>query len=167
MSRQLDPLLQELDREISPSRDLWPAIEGRLDRSPLPATPRRPWLPWAMAACLLLTSLGGFLGGRLSRPAPHAPLLGMLELLQQQHQTQRQQLAPWGTGTLQLTSTLPGDQAATEALASIRGAERELFEALQTQPDNRELLQLWLWVQQRELDLINKQQQRHQRLQHL
>ncbi|WP_417347398.1 hypothetical protein [Ferrimonas sp.] len=167
MSRQLDSMLQELDTEVAPSRDLWPAIEKGLDRSPLPAAPRRSWFPWAMAASLLVTTLGGFLGGRLSSPDPQAPLLGALAQIQQQHEAQRQRLVTRQTPALVQAGTTPGELASTEALASIRSAEQELFDALKQQPDNPELLQLWLWVQQRELDLMQKQQLRHQRLQQL
>ncbi|WP_028108700.1 hypothetical protein [Ferrimonas futtsuensis] len=167
MSRQLDSLLQELDTEVAPSRDLWPAIEKGLDRSPLPAPSRPSWLPWALAASLLITTLGGFFGGRLSSPDPQAPLLDVLTQIQQQHDARRQRLVTRLTPAMVQTGTTPGELASTEALASIRSAERELFDALKQQPDSSELLQLWLWVQQRELDLIQKQQLRHQRLQSL
>ena len=167
MSRQLDSMLQELDKEIAPGRDLWPAIENGLDRSPVPAAPQRPWLPWALAASLLVTTLGGFLGGRLSSPDPQAPLLGVLAQVQMQHDTRRQRLDTRQTPTQLQAGSAPGELASTEALASIRSAEQELYTALTQQPDNPELLQLWLWVQQRELDLIQKQQLRHQRLQQL
>lgn len=165
MSRQLDSTLQALDREITPGRDLWPAIERSLDRSPPAAAPRRPWL--ALAAGLLMATLGGFFGGRLSGPDPQTPLLSALTEIHRQHDTQRQrllgQLAPAMAGV----GATPGNLASAEALTSIRSTEQELFDALRQQPDNPELLQLWLWVQQRELSLIQKHRQRHRRLQHL
>lgn len=48
---RLDETLDLLPRGIEPSRDLWPAIEARLE--PRPARARRRW-PWLAAAGVLL-----------------------------------------------------------------------------------------------------------------
>ncbi|MGL5410652.1 MAG: anti-sigma factor, partial [Shewanella sp.] len=45
-----------------------------------------------------------------------------------------------------------------QGLSELRLASTQVFQALQTDPTNKQLWQLWLWVQQRELDLLQQAQ---------
>ena len=63
----LSPLVERLPRSIEPARDLWPGIEGRLERRP---AARRRWLVVLAAAAVIIIAAASslatawFLGGR-------------------------------------------------------------------------------------------------------
>ena len=52
-------ILDSLDWDIEPSRDLWPEIEAKLSEHTVSTAPiyqtQSKWMPMAMAACLMLT----------------------------------------------------------------------------------------------------------------
>ncbi|WP_028114015.1 hypothetical protein [Ferrimonas kyonanensis] len=171
MSHKLDDLLDDLQPEITPQRDLWAGIERQLDRAPLePKAPKptaRPWLPWAMAASLLVTSLGSFWLGQQQGGNQDQQFQMMLQLMANQHQQQRQRLQ--SRFELSQFETVNDSQSDAEGsgIQTLRDAAEQLIAALKQDPYNPDLLELWLWVQQRELELMQKQQQRQQRLHHL
>ena len=139
----LDRLIQDTAKELSPSRDLWPDIEQRLQPT---ATARQDRF-WPMAACLLL---GILLGGQFMPFAPRAPQAGpdnpLLIQLRQFHLQRVNQLEP--RPELMTVSTQAD-------LTVLRAGTEELYQALLQQPDDPALLELLLWAQQREWELLH------------
>ncbi len=79
-------------------------------------------------------------------------MLAMLEQLQYQHQQQVKQLeASVNFGEQQKVSmTTPLSRGIDE----LREAATQIFQALKQDPTDQQLWQLWLWVQQREIELL-------------
>ncbi|WP_298442363.1 hypothetical protein [uncultured Ferrimonas sp.] len=148
MTDKLTELLEQTPREIAPAKPLWPHVARQLKQQHHPQQ-------WALAASLLLGILLGGIGGyRLNdQPMLQPELLnGVLQVIASQHQ---QRLA-------QLPSSNPLVPAAD--LQTLRSGTAELQQALQQQPNNQALLELWLWTQQRELELLQIPLPQHQSL---
>ncbi|MBY6188136.1 hypothetical protein KUV89_16070 [Marinobacter hydrocarbonoclasticus] len=159
----IDPLRQNLPEELTPGRDLWPAIERQLDR---PAVPQR--APWLRVASVLLPLLFGALlglgGGYWAGANPNqnqATMLAMIDVMARQHDAQ---IARAQSRYLTVSDR---PQASSEGEQTLKQASKELLQALRQDPFNPALLELWLWVQQKELDLIQSQQQQQRRLHQL
>lgn len=159
----IETLRQALPDQLPPQRDLWPGIERQLDR---PVTQPQP--PWQRVASLMLPLLlgtllglgGGFWAGQSKGQDPQ-PMLAMLDVMASQHQAQ-----VLAAQSRYLTiSDRPA--APSEGEQTLQQASKELLQALRQDPFNPALLELWLWVQQKELDLIHSQQQQQRRLQQL
>ncbi|GLP95161.1 hypothetical protein [Paraferrimonas sedimenticola] len=163
MSQQNNDLHSAIDQmpeQLQPNKDLWPAIERAIDtpaQAPVAAN-HGPWKGIAIAASLALVSVVSFLGGQQFSNSGNdtTQSLALLTLLQQQHQ---QALAVQGRG--QFSSTLTSAQTQDPLYAGIeevRQGAKTVLAQLQQDPNNLELLQLWLWLQQRELELVNQAQ---------
>lgn len=156
----LDDLLEQLPREIAPARDLWPEIAANMQQ------PRRQkhqpvsrWLKQTAMACgfILLGAVSYRLWLAPATTHEKAPLLAMLAQLQQQHQQQITQLeqstefAQWQhTG---MTAPL------SQGVEQLQQAANKIYQALQRDPQNQQLWQLWLWSQQRQIELLTQGQQ--------
>ncbi|SHI23177.1 hypothetical protein [Ferrimonas marina] len=141
-----DPIerrLQQTPDNLAPQRDLWPEISQRLQ----PASPRT--APWALAASLLLgVVLGGVGGVQLSQPAtPSLQVEPLLMALQQQQQSERARLQARYTHSISNNADL----------ALLQQASDEIAQALLAQPDNTALLEMLLWAQQREIEILEQQ----------
>ncbi|MFQ6370910.1 hypothetical protein [Shewanella sp. YIC-542] len=155
----LDEMLRQLPEELTPQRDLWPGIARRLDASEK-TQPQgiAHWKQFAIACSLLL--LGG-VGHHLwlqSSPAETpSQMLGMMAQLQAQHQQQVQFLEQHGhyQQWQHIGLTAPISQGVDE----LRSASEQIYQALQKAPQDTQLWQLWLWTQQREIELLTQGQQ--------
>ncbi len=159
----IETLRQALPDQLPPQRDLWPAIERQLDRPMLPQ--RSTWqrvaglmLPLLLGALLGLG--GGYWAGQGRGQNPDA-MLAMIDVMARQHEAQ--------LSAVQSRYLTVADQPAqpSEAERTLQQASKELLQALRQDPFNPALLELWLWVQQKELDLIHSQQKQQRRLQQL
>jgi hypothetical protein len=156
-SDSLDTLLARLPLEVQPSRDLWPAIEGRLQTGM-----RRPrvWA-WAAAAALagafvagtltfaLMRANGGLAGGRpvsaaLFDEPRDAHYVSARATLQQSFEHE-------------LVKLDPDTRARIEAsLEVIRRAHEDIRKALADDPASPVLQQLWESTGRDELDLYER-----------
>ncbi|WP_447078959.1 hypothetical protein [Shewanella algae] len=155
----LEQLIEQLPREKTPERDLWPEIAARLEQSqpPKAAKSTNGWRNLAIACSLLLVSLLGYQGLQQTQSRVDPQMLAMLEQLQYQHQQQVKQLeASVNFGQWQKVSmTTPLSRGIDE----LREAATQIFQALKQDPTDQQLWQLWLWVQQREIELLTRGEQ--------
>ncbi|WP_417764098.1 hypothetical protein [Shewanella chilikensis] len=155
----LEQLIEQLPREKTPERDLWPEIAARLEQSqpPKAAKSSNGWRNQAIACSLLLVFLLGYQGLQQPQSRVDPQMLAMLEQLQYQHQQQVKQLeASVNFGQWQKVSmTTPLSRGIDE----LREAATQIFQALKQDPTDQQLWQLWLWVQQREIELLTRGEQ--------
>lgn len=155
----LDEMIEQLPKELSPQHDLWPAIARRLDTAPVRHRGwHSSWKQFAVACSLLL--LGGF-GYRLWFSEPQAvsdpQMLAMMAQLRQQHEQQvnfiekNSHFNQWQHASL----TAPLSRGVDE----LRTASDQIYQALQKDPKDQQLWQLWIWAQQREIELLTQGQQ--------
>jgi hypothetical protein len=173
---ELDARLSALPRSVEPGRDLWPAIEARLDAPDILATRRRPRWLWQAAAAVALVAGSSLLTATLldrgwktgKTAAVHAPAArrgdprGMMAMpaafgphvrLDHEYQAARHQL----TAMLQdrLARMPPSTRAKLEVnLAEMRRAAEQINAALAEQPGDPLLEELLLETYQDELAVL-------------
>ncbi|MCL1041896.1 hypothetical protein L2712_09620 [Shewanella marisflavi] len=147
-------LIHDAPTDMTPERDLWPSIAKGLD-APTASSPSY-WRPVAIASTLLLALLVGKIS--FSPEAPEGQndaLLHTLAAIEAQHQTNIAAL----TLTKQVDwKTSPYSQPVEQGIEQLRTAAKEIYEALKLNPTDKQLWQLWLWTQQREIELIKQGQ---------
>ena len=157
---KLDDLLAQAPTEIAPERDLWPQIAAKL-QTPAEPTPRAAhgWLKQTAIACgfILFGAMSYDLWQSSHSNSDNQQLLAMLTQLQHQHQQQISQLeqatqfAHWQHASM----TAPFSQGVEQ----LQQAANKIYQALQQDPQNQQLWQLWLWSQQRQIELLTQGQQ--------
>lgn len=170
----LQQLIANAPKELAPEQDLWQGIEKRMDKplqftfAPAQARPKQ-GAQWAIAATVLLAMFFGFNHlnpekALLSGPEQIASqqtgdehaLQTLLSQIAQTHQTQVANLTQTPATVVWQTSRFSAPLA--QGLVELRQAGEQIFQALQANPTDKQLWQLWLWVQQRELDLLQQSQ---------
>ncbi|MBP7662796.1 MAG: anti-sigma factor [Shewanella sp.] len=172
--QQLEQLINSAPKEMSPTHDLWQGIEKRMDKTLIPQTyTSQKSHAWAIAASfIILAALGytqlpyfnSFIMQQTelaqNQAMPEQPGDAALHLLLTQiatsHQAQVDNLEQAPNALMWQTSSFsaPVEQGLTE----LRLAATQIYQALQANPTDKQLWQLWLWVQQRELDLLQQGQ---------
>ncbi|MBW0280216.1 anti-sigma factor [Shewanella xiamenensis] len=169
---KLQQLIDDAPKTLTPERDLWQGIEKRMDK-PLasqPASRQAPLLQgaqWAIAATIVLAVFFGFYTQapvKTSLPEQIASqaaddeqvLQALLSQIAQTHQAQVTSLEQ--TPTVVAWQTSRFSAPLEQGLAELRRAGEQIYQALQANPTDKQLWQLWLWVQQRELDLLQQGQ---------
>ena len=161
--RDLDALLGALPRELPPPRDLWPGIEAAIAEPG--ARVRRRW-PLALAAGLAIATVGGFVGSRfVTSPAvvaeaPHGSAadspadasLRTVDTRESELRATRAELLKTYQERLKMLSPVTRARIAAD-LATIRRAERDLRDAMASDPGSRVLLRLYEGATQQEFDL--------------
>ena len=160
----LDALLGTVPRDLPPARDLWPGIEAAIT-APLAPPARRRW-PLALAAGLLMAVAGGWVGSRLaappsitSGPAPRAQpgepdslAVRSVQVREAEYNATRAELVRTYEERLKMLSPVTRARIAAD-LATIRRAEKDLREALDTDPSSRVLLRLYESTTRQEFNL--------------
>ncbi|GIU33686.1 hypothetical protein L2719_08215 [Shewanella schlegeliana] len=164
-SAKLTQLINQAPREIAPQKELWNDIERQLDKveldQPQNKAQQRPvFRRLAVASIILLVGLLGMNiwqhNGELSTLATPSPLLATLAEIKLQHQlqveqlSQQQHLTNWQASELGLPLE--------NGIEQLRKAAEQIYQALQQTPNDKELWQLWLWTQQREIELLQQGQ---------
>ncbi|QYK09896.1 anti-sigma factor [Shewanella mangrovisoli] len=169
---KLQQLIDDAPKALTPERDLWQGIEKRMDK-PLASqtanrqTPRLQGAQWAIAATVVLAVFFGFYTQApvktslpeqiASQPADDEQALHtLLSQIAQTHQAQVTSLEQ--TSTVVAWQTSRFSAPLEQGLAELRRAGEQIYQALQANPTDKQLWQLWLWVQQRELDLLQQGQ---------
>lgn len=168
---QLEQLVAKAPKGLAPERDLWLTIEKRMDK---PLAPKanvlkheRPlWPQWAMAATILLAVFFGYQYQGITPTAPvtalHTPkdsdkaLQTLLAQIATMHQGQVEALEQTPNALIWQTRHL--SDPLEQGLEELRRAGAQIYQALQANPTDKQLWQLWLWVQQRELELLQQGQ---------
>ena len=156
---RLDSLIASAPRELAPAADNWQAIAARLDR-PLPGTETSPnkekaqrRLPLAIAAMAMLLVLVPLFN---REPAPTDD--GLQALIDSIEIAHRQEVAVL-IAPSQLAWQKAGFSDSVDAgLTELREAAKLILNALKANPQDKQLWQLWLWVQRREIELLTQGQ---------
>jgi hypothetical protein len=163
--RRIDAALATLPREVEPPRDLWSAIEARLD---VPAGPARRAWAWQAAAALVLVAVSSLVTATLVRQSPPAVAVeaapasapaampvafGPSFALNGEYAAARAQLA---AELEQRVATMPPSarQKLEANLAEMRRAADEINAALARQPGDPLLQELLLSTYQDELGVL-------------
>jgi hypothetical protein len=163
--RRIDAALGTLPREVEPPRDLWPAIEARLDAKPGPS--QRSWA-WQAAAAIVLVAVSSLVTATLVRRSPppvaHEPVpasapaampvaFGPSFALNGEYAAARALLA---AELEQRVATMPPSarQKLEANLAEMRRAADEINAALARQPGDPLLQELLLSTYQDELGVL-------------
>jgi hypothetical protein len=162
---RFDEVLDLLPRSIDPPRDLWPAIEARLEPRPAPASRRWPWLA---AAGVLLVIGSSLITANLVRreaavtaqaplPQPEAVVtraaFGPGQALDPSYDAIRRQLAD--SLAARIDRLPPSARAKLEAnLAELHRATAEINAALELSPGDPLLEELLINSYQDELAVL-------------
>ncbi|MGI2206793.1 anti-sigma factor [Shewanella baltica] len=172
--QQLEQLINNAPKAMPPTHDLWQGIEKRMDK-PLVSQTRQSQngRQWAIAASFIMLVALGYsqlpyfnqlttqqteLAQNSAMPEQQgdAALQLLLTQIAASHQAQVDNLEQTTNALAWQTSSFsaPVEQGLTE----LRRAATQIYQALQANPTDKQLWQLWLWVQQRELDLLQQGQ---------
>lgn len=172
--QQLEQLLNSAPNAMPPTHDLWQGIEKRMDK-PLVSQTRQSQngRQWAIAASFIMLVALGYsqlpyfnqlttqqteLAQNSAMPEQQgdAALQLLLTQIAASHQAQVDNLEQTTNALAWQTSSFSAP--VEQGLAELRRAATQIYQALQANPTDKQLWQLWLWVQQRELDLLQQGQ---------
>ncbi|WP_105253858.1 hypothetical protein [Pseudoalteromonas sp. T1lg75] len=141
----LEQQLQSQDKELSPSRDLWPGIEHAINLQQ--SKSKRNWVKPAFgsAAAAILVAVVG-----LNMPMQQDAEQTQFALISDVFEQQKQSLLVQYQSQPALTDNWQ------QQLAELEQAEKAIKTALEDDPNNRALLGMLAQVYQQQLDLINK-----------
>jgi hypothetical protein len=173
----LDSLLSSLPVDIAPSKNLWAGIKPQLTLSPMHTSTQK-WPLWVAAASIVLCSLLFFMVQQ-----PNGSQLQSIEVVQQHQateqtqvdnnlallieqiaQTHQTQLAGFSRNEYTVCWQLSSHHGEhiqadiSQALTELDKASIQLQEALRQQPTNQQLWQLWRWIMQRQITLLQQGQ---------
>ncbi|MFD2167241.1 hypothetical protein ACFSJY_13370 [Thalassotalea euphylliae] len=149
--KQLQQHIDQLDKEISPERELWTGIEKAIAQPSIePKQGKQPWVPVAWAASIVAAVLLTWINvpGE-SQPSLAPSLVASLDA-NFQHEKQLM-LASFGTPDL---AKLP--KPMQEELEKLASARASIEAALEEDENNTDLLNLLQWTQQQELELLKR-----------
>jgi len=163
---ELHSAIGSLPRDIKPGRDLWPAIESRLETAEnglqQPRRARSWYMPAMAAAVLLALTTGIFIGRGLElRPgsetaqfAPHVALTGAVEAAEREYQAAFRELVPLEYSGLRLQGEDP--DALRKSWEDLLQAESSLLLALQQYPSNVYLNEKLLDLRAQQLQFVKQ-----------
>lgn len=146
-ANKLQTLINELPRELAPARDLWPGIDHAINARAAGVAYR----PYALAASVLLVlGLSVFYGLRQPIPSPTNPGIdAYISGLQVEHQRSKEAIL------VEFRDQEAWYPEWEEQLHQLEAAESVIYDALRSDPDNRELLSILRDVQNKQLKLID------------
>lgn len=157
---KLQQLIAQTPKTLMPKRELWTDIEKQLDK-PEYSQPN-PWRRLAVASVVILCALVGTTLWNNNAISPiytaqnePSPLLSTLADIKREHEQQvtllaQSQKVNWQASELGLPLNKGIDQ--------LRKAAEKIYQTLKKTPNDKELWQLWLWTQQREIELLQQGQ---------
>ncbi|MDN3653760.1 hypothetical protein QWY77_13525 [Thalassotalea ponticola] len=159
---QLQQQVNAIDKDIRPSRDLWPGIEHAIEhqhRYPQRAANQsgkgqrqRFVIPVAWAASLLVCALFVWQFSPQQITDQAGQKFAALESIETQYQQQKKaMLVRFGEPDL---GQLPADMQIQ--FTEIDSAKQAILKALKDDPNNTDLLNLLRWTQQQELSLLEQ-----------
>ncbi|MGI1998746.1 hypothetical protein [Shewanella frigidimarina] len=178
--QDLDSLIKSLPLEMQPTTDLWPEITAQLSPQSQQKTHlTRPWLIAASVAVLSLLAMllwqrpdGNSLmpqtatvpGATLNTEATLAEstLVELVDQIALTHQTQldvfnqNQYTVSWQLSSTDAPQQIQSD--ISQALAELDTASKQVQAALKQQPTNQQMWQLWRWIMQRQITLLQQGQ---------
>lgn len=151
--------IRELDREMTPTRDLWPGIERRIADHPQRRYPSRmqEWMPYGMAASVVLAvaALIVSLSGQHERMPASLMAGAPLDAMQAEY---TRVTNPMVKQFRETNKSL--DPQTLEDLyrniAIMEQARREIETQLRENPENRRLVEMLMKVHEQEMDLLRQ-----------
>ena len=138
--------IDQLERQISPSRDLWPGIDHAINRSTVTVS-----TPVAIAASVLIVislAVSGALFYSRIGPESSVPAADFISLLQSEHERNKQALLVEYQDQTALAPDWEGQ------MQQLEQAEQAIYEALREDSENIELLKILRQVQTKQIELI-------------
>ncbi|PKH57644.1 hypothetical protein CXF83_18240 [Shewanella sp. Choline-02u-19] len=157
---KLQQLIAKAPKSLAPERELWSGIEKQLDK-PEFSQPNQ-WRRIAVASIILLTGIlgttmwsNGVITPLYTAQSNTSPLLITLSEIKLEHRQQIALLQQSHKVNWQSTELgLPLNQG----IEQLRKAAEKIYQTLTKTPHDKELWQLWLWTQQREIELLQQGQ---------
>jgi len=162
----LDNLIeQNQDKSPAPHNDLWPGIESQLKPKIEETGSKNAFWYGALAASLAIAT---FIGGwQLSLDTQTQPTSALYMLAQKMNKEQQVQVSQLKVGYQQAGYQQTSTQMLSE-LKELEIARQEITHALESSPSDSELLDLLIWVNQQELNLLSQSYQpQNQQLQEI
>ncbi|WP_028774167.1 hypothetical protein [Shewanella waksmanii] len=151
-AKQLEQMVNALPKEIEPANSQWSDIEHRLTPQQQRLSPQ-----FALAAVLVLGLAIGYLMRPLGLTEPNAELIATIEAIELQHQAQVASLTE-GHHLVDLRDN-HYQPIFNDGIEQLRAAAKELYNNLTLNPTDKQLWQMWLWTQKREIELLKQMQQ--------
>lgn len=170
MTEKTKGLLDTLNWNMEPDRDLWPDIAARIDEDSryayaTPIIKKSPtWMPIAMAACLVL-AIGSVSMSYYSMQRNTQYLELQATVLMQHQETIRSIEAQHQDVKLRLTALLSNPNGnldptlvaeANKILATTSTASDQIKRAIENSPDKQAYLAMLVKTYQRETELLNR-----------
>lgn len=152
--KTLDELIGAAPKEIAPAQDAWQGIAERLDRPQPAVTSKKPLWALAVAAALMLALLP-LLPRQETAPAGDDSLLPLIASIELAHQQEVKALSSSAEAGWQMIGYR---EPVDKGLNELREAAQLILNALKANPHDKQLWQLWLWVQRREIELLTQGQ---------
>jgi len=146
----LQQQVDELSKEMSPERDLWPGIEKAMAKQSQ-SNAKRPFYPVAWAATVVVAVLVSWLSFS-PQPGTSTSNVDIAQVMQQDFNEQKQ-LMLVNLGQPDLKQLSPDMQKQFDEL---KKAQQAISKALENDPTSVELLNLLRWTQKQELDLLKQ-----------
>ncbi|WP_076414490.1 hypothetical protein [Shewanella sp. UCD-KL12] len=169
--QKLASLTSDLPKELSPQKDLWDQIEQRLNvplqeniNPKYPAKRNTSWYLLAASLMLFAVLIGSQLPFEIKDSLPlmtntskdHSELIATLENIQLAHEMQVSELKQ--AASLINWQSSPYSSPVETGIEQLRQAAQQIYQALMQNPTDNQLWQLWLWAQQREIELLRQGQ---------
>lgn len=157
LKQTLDNLIEK-NQDIGPAphNDLWPGIEFRLkEKREVTGSKSAFWYGALAASLAIATFIGGW---QLSFDNQSQPTSALYTLAQQMNKEQQIQVSQLEMGYRQAGYQQTSSQMLSE-LKELEMARQEITQALENNPSDSELLDLLVWVNQQELNLLSQSYQ--------
>lgn len=157
---KLQQLIAKAPKSLAPEHELWTGIEKQLDKPEY--TQSSHWRRIAVASVILLSTILGTAMWNNSAITPlntaqatDSPLLMTLASIKQEHEQQIALLHQSHKVNWQATEL---GMPLNKGIEQLRKAAEKIYQTLTKTPHDKELWQLWLWTQQREIELLQQGQ---------
>lgn len=152
---ELAKAVRDLDREILPQRDLWPAIERKI--ALYPQRKKLDWMPYGVAASLLIAVSTLMLTLTRLDPVNTQPLSfdqSMLEMQREYQQVINPMVRQFGEVNKSLDpATL---QELYRNIEIMERARKDIEEQVRKNPDNPRLVEMLMWIHEQEVELLKR-----------
>ncbi|MCL1078113.1 hypothetical protein D5R81_09430 [Parashewanella spongiae] len=155
---QLNQLISELPKSINPKDPLWSEIEAKLDTDVLKIKNTK-WIRLAIASSVLLAFFTGWQVNKYSNNGdalPNTAMITLIDELAAQHQQQVENfnfvIKPVSLKNGPLTRPIGA------GIHELRNAAKMVGNQLRLNPNDKQLWELWLWLQSREIELLEQAQ---------
>lgn len=154
--------VRALDREIQPTRDLWQGIERRIIDYPQKSDRQHEWMPYGVAASMLLAACALVLNLLPGQNTPITASQG-IDLMEAEYvQVRNPMVQRFNEVNKDLDQQTLNDLYRN--LKILEEARLEIEAQVREQPDNQRLVELLMKIHQQELELLKQDFSRPSRM---